>query len=1096
MTTDFAFHAGHDDELQGIIEDAGGIVQFAASRVRRAKSVSDLETIFSFIWPDQMEKGETTNGTDTGTDSRNDSSGRGLEAGRVRAADPDTDRGTAGGTVREGRNGGVVAVGEAIGIVHSEGEDKGRYEVWEAADLVPSHDANNGFTKREEYPEGVQERPYHSDQGEQLKVRMNAARLDPRFLLTDNPDAVNGPPIVTEKGLVLGGNSRTMSLQYAFENTPEKTTRYVEILKAKAANFGIAPETIDRFKRPVLVRVVTGGEKPKEEMAKLVRVYNQSFTQGINAKAEGVSRARLVTDESMGIVSQALDGFDSIRDYLASPQSKSLINALVADGVLENTQLSRLTVKETGLLNDEGKRLVENVLRGKALDDFDLLEALPPAIQAKIDKVLSPLARVKARGGEWDITDKLKKALWQHVKFSQSGSETMETFWNQISMFDADNADKADPRVTALFYLMGKGKPNEIAEAWKVYAKQAAANPKGQMGLPGMAVATPEGTFGKAFKPVLESSPPVFDGFYPWENLPIAIEGIRNSKDFNTLAAWFCRVTGEDTDKFARKRAEYDNVLKAFEVIKTGTDLFLRLSAIQVMSKAAWDSDVEAMAAADGIHTKQVYQENKYAVSPGDLKSVLDSKGKPVFDKVKDKLGAIDAAKFEIELFKEGRKEDHKTIIAKSEEFMGEAKELAEVEVKIHRCRDILKETPNDLTWELEEMALMERRDELAKIVNKEFVAWVTEHTKALDAEEQATSKRLSDARDAVHQEVLGQLLDASSVTQSQAEGWVEKNVFVDESSKGKLRRLKYPLKDFYRDAAEFYRLTGGNVGAIQFVITRGRSNATREAVQIGQDFDKRTLFHELSHTLDALEPGFVKAAQAFIKGRAKGEPEWLGKLTGNKKYKRHEVAYPDDFIHPYVGKVYDDASEVMSMGLECLANPNACEELIRKDPEHFQLVMGAALQRNPLKQVAIEKSTEKSVQTKERLSLEDVWKKELAKATKGLSALLEARSELGYQKGFHNYYLSIRGGARASLWVSSGELAQSWAHVLTRTKKDCTNLAYFLICYELGLLKDYIGVGLIDDKQFLPYAVGWAINGTIIAGFDTESTLPKIPLE
>ncbi|MBQ9451825.1 MAG: hypothetical protein IJU65_00820, partial [Desulfovibrio sp.] len=77
-------------------------------------------------------------------------------------------------------------------IATSTGDEAIRYEVRELDSLIASHDPTVQFQKRVEYPEGVQERPYHSDPGEQDKVRRNAANLDPRYLVNNNPDAMSG----------------------------------------------------------------------------------------------------------------------------------------------------------------------------------------------------------------------------------------------------------------------------------------------------------------------------------------------------------------------------------------------------------------------------------------------------------------------------------------------------------------------------------------------------------------------------------------------------------------------------------------------------------------------------------------------------------------------------------------------------------------------------------------------------------------------------------------------------------------------------------------------------------------------------------------
>jgi hypothetical protein len=54
-------------------------------------------------------------------------------------------------------------------------------------------------------------------------------------------------------------------------------------------------------------------------------------------------------------------------------------------------------------------------------------------------------------------------------------------------------------------------------------------------------------------------------------------------------------------------------------------------------------------------------------------------------------------------------------------------------------------------------------------------------------------------------------------------------------------------------------------------------------------------------------------------------------------------MAYPGNWINPYVGKVYDDypSTEVVSMGLEQFASPRAMAQFYLKDKEHFALTLG-----------------------------------------------------------------------------------------------------------------------------------------------------------
>jgi hypothetical protein len=62
--------------------------------------------------------------------------------------------------------------------------------------------------------------------------------------------------------------------------------------------------------------------------------------------------------------------------------------------------------------------------------------------------------------------------------------------------------------------------------------------------------------------------------------------------------------------------------------------------------------------------------------------------------------------------------------------------------------------------------------------------------------------------------------------------------------------------------------------------------------------------------------------------------------------FESNEIAYPDKFVSPYVGKVYPDATEVISMGLERVASPQRLVDFASTDPDHFAYTVG--ILRNP----------------------------------------------------------------------------------------------------------------------------------------------------
>lgn len=96
----------------------------------------------------------------------------------------------------------------------------------------------------------------------------------------------------------------------------------------------------------------------------------------------------------------------------------------------------------------------------------------------------------------------------------------------------------------------------------------------------------------------------------------------------------------------------------------------------------------------------------------------------------------------------------------------------------------------------------------------------------------------------------------------------------------------------------------------------------------------KETLLHEFGHHWEYTDPVARAAAYEWRAARAtSGLPElFLG-----------EEVLPDHFISPYVGRFYpdNDATEVLSMGLQYLSNPEYMVELMLGDMEHFHLMMG-----------------------------------------------------------------------------------------------------------------------------------------------------------
>lgn len=128
----------------------------------------------------------------------------------------------------------------------------------------------------------------------------------------------------------------------------------------------------------------------------------------------------------------------------------------------------------------------------------------------------------------------------------------------------------------------------------------------------------------------------------------------------------------------------------------------------------------------------------------------------------------------------------------------------------------------------------------------------------------------------------------------------------------------------------------------------KGMGRVNRTYVCLSGEVGKRTLYHEVGHAIEAVNPAANAMISRWLKRRIEGkDAQRLSALTGVRAYKRSEVAVKDNFIDPYVGKVYKprmgiQSNEVLAMGLERLADPMSAAQLATKDPDHLALILAA----------------------------------------------------------------------------------------------------------------------------------------------------------
>jgi hypothetical protein len=368
-----------------------------------------------------------------------------------------------------------------------------RYRLVEADDLIPSHNPN-GFARRTDYPDGWQERAYHTDKAEQAKVLRNAEKLIPEFVANTNPDAINGAPLVTADGHVLGGNSRTMSMQLAYKEHPEVADRLKGYLEKNASAFGFRPEDVKALKNPVLVREMSAKDK---DPRLLVRQMNEAMTQEMDPRTMQVAMGRKLDDRAISALAQDMGPDETLSVFLDSKRGESFINQIRRVGLIDQRNASRY-IDKRGKLNADGKTLVERVLVGKLVGDPDLLSDTPPSMVSALARSIPYMIQAEAHGEGYNVRGDLKQALDAHNDMKRRGMDdrkdpgrAVDDYLRMVEMREKGGRMVAgehplanNPRGMAMLATLSKKSgPQQLSKVFRNYAEQASHNPEGQSGL-------------------------------------------------------------------------------------------------------------------------------------------------------------------------------------------------------------------------------------------------------------------------------------------------------------------------------------------------------------------------------------------------------------------------------------------------------------------------------------------------------------------------------------------------------------------------------------------------------------------------------------
>lgn len=350
-----------------------------------------------------------------------------------------------------------------------EGEPlRARYRVVESDALQPSHNPET-FQPNPRYPEGVQERPYHTDRAAQEFTVERARELDADILLDPTVSSASGPPVVTPEGIVLGGNNRTMMIQLAMRQYPERFRAYREALEARAAEFGLDPEQVRGMQAPVLVREVEPGDRSRDALRALGERLNTDPQKAKDTLAEATTRAARLMRGTRALqhLERTLDGDETVRDYLSTANGRKFLEELVEDGVFTRQEISRYRDPRTGVPTEEGKRLVENMLRVAAIGDPDVV-ARARGVLRKLDHAVPAIVKAKSIEG-FNIDVALREAL-DLLAEARANDMTLEALVDQLGLFGARDDN---PFAVTLARFLDSKSQREVSRAFREFAQSA-----------------------------------------------------------------------------------------------------------------------------------------------------------------------------------------------------------------------------------------------------------------------------------------------------------------------------------------------------------------------------------------------------------------------------------------------------------------------------------------------------------------------------------------------------------------------------------------------------------------------------------------------
>jgi len=347
-----------------------------------------------------------------------------------------------------------------------------RYKVVELGDIQPSHNGQT-FEANPKYAL-KNDRDYTRPENQRKILDWSGPDFDPHYLITDNPDATNGPPVLDSSGNVMGGNGRSMLLDRVHAMNPAGAQAYRDLLTQKAAQFGQDPAQVAGMKQPVLVREISTGDLPDKQQA--VTDFNVGGTAALRPAEKAIADSRRVSTDTLDHIAGRLEahGQDAtLSQVLDGRGGADVLQKLISDGVISPQESAAYMDK--GVLTAEGKTRISKLMLGRFFRDPAQLDLTPPSLVNKLERIAAPLAKIEGHA-EWSLTDPMQRAMDLLDEARAHGQSNLDDLAGQGGLF---GEQKHGPDAIALAKMLQKATPNALTKAVRQYAQDASEASRG-----------------------------------------------------------------------------------------------------------------------------------------------------------------------------------------------------------------------------------------------------------------------------------------------------------------------------------------------------------------------------------------------------------------------------------------------------------------------------------------------------------------------------------------------------------------------------------------------------------------------------------------